>query len=174
MAERSVARLSALWDRIDRITARPDDELLTRNASVSGWSVAEQLFHIGLANGLCFENALSLARRQGMRIKPFESVHPEALPMLERGTIPRGSATAPRFVRPPESDIDINVLRDVLAQERESLNQVSDRIDEVVSAPNVIKHQILGDFNAVEWLRFAHVHTVHHLLIVRDSLAALP
>lgn len=178
-AERSVRRLTFLWHRIDAAAALSDAELLTRVESVSAWCIGQQLFHIALANELCFDNALALARREGMRIKPFEAIHPAARPVLARGTIRRGSAQAPRFVRPPEggadpeSYVDIAVLREILGQGRRTLDEVSERMDAIVSAPDCIPHQLLGDFDAVEWLRFAHVHTVHHLAIVRDLQRAL-
>lgn len=92
--------------------------------------------------------------------------------MLGRGTIPRGSAEAPRFVRPPE-DVDVGVLREVLAQGRAALDEVRAELDAVAAAPRCIRHQVLGDFDAAEWLRFARVHTVHHLTLARDVERAL-
>ena len=42
----------------------------------------------------------------------------------------------------------------------------------IVASELKIPHQLLGPLDAPEWLRFARVHTEHHLAIVDELLSA--
>lgn len=158
------ARYPALeaWLALGELLAEPRPE-------ISGWSPAQHLFHVFIANELSLRNALSLARGRGMLIKAFESVGPYTEAVLGGRSIPRGVARAPRFVAPPER-VDLAFLKTLCAGNRADLARARDEVDAIVAAPLCVPHQLLGDLDARQWLRFADVHTAHHAAIVAEIL----
>ncbi|MEZ6021316.1 MAG: hypothetical protein R3F17_14855 [Planctomycetota bacterium] len=79
---------------------RVGEHLNHRVESVSGWSVAQHLFHVVLATDLGLANVLALVRGKGILIRPEGALAPEAQAVLEAQTVPRGSTQAPRMVVP--------------------------------------------------------------------------
>lgn len=165
--ERSLARLDALVARVEELVQLAEPVLFRAHPAISGWTLAQHLFHVSLANELSLKNALALADRRGALIRPCGALAPEAADVLRRGRIPRGVAQAPRFVRPPPN-LTCAALRDFAAASRRALELVRPRVSELASAPGCIPHQILGDLDACGWLRFARLHTAHHLRILRE------
>ena len=165
--ERSLERLAAQFERLASYLKRSEDELFAANSRISSWSRGEHLFHIALANQLSLGNALALARGKGMLIRPFGQIHEEAEALLRRGRIPRGRAEAPRFVRPPRAP-RLDMLRENFEQSRAALLEARANTDAIRHAPDCIPHQLLGDLSATQWLRFARIHTAHHLVTIRE------
>ncbi len=165
--ERSLARLDAALARVERLVLLPERVLFRAHPAVSGWTLAQHLFHVSLANELSLKNALALADRSGALIRPCGAPRPEAEDVLRRGRIPRGVAQAPRFVRPPPN-LTVATLRDFAAASRRASELVRPRVHELAAAPGCIPHQLLGDLDACTWLRFARLHTAHHLRILRE------
>ncbi|HED66328.1 MAG TPA: DinB family protein [Planctomycetes bacterium] len=154
-----------------RLTAPPED-LLALAPTVSGWSPAQHLFHLVLACDLSFRNVSSLVRERGRLIRDPEERHAEGLGYLSAGKLPRGRAEAPRFVRPPER-IDFELLAELHREACEACAEFARDPAAVDRAPKAIPHQLLGDLSASEWLRFAEVHTAHHLAILDEVRAEL-
>lgn len=168
-AARQLDRLAAQYSRLERYANAPDDVLVVVQDERSAWSPAQHLFHVLLANELSLKNAASLIARKGMLIRPFEALAPGAAEVLARGRIQRGTAEAPRFVR-PRGTVDLGFVRELVGSTREQLEQLDpDAVDE---APSCVPHQVLGDLSASQWVRFARMHTAHHVAIVREMLAA--
>jgi len=165
--------LGAALDEVAALLERASGDLATRRPEVSGWSPAEHAFHVTLAAELCLKNLHSLVAGQGLLVRPLGKRLPEALALLRESEFPRGQAQAPRFVRPP-SRVDLDVLRGLLAEVRAAYVALSEHVAGLAELPLGVPHQVLGDLNAVEWLRFARVHTRHHLAIVDDLLAYSP
>ena len=159
---RSLRRLQA---RLEAWLQRTDDELFEVCADASGWSPGQHVFHVALANEFSLENVLSLLRQTGaLRTEEAEPVA-EAEAILQRGRLPRGTQ-APRFVTPPRRLQRENLI-DVLGGSRENLEAVGERLGELETTPMAIPHQALGPLTAPRWLRFARVHTIHHLELLR-------
>ncbi|MFT5292087.1 MAG: hypothetical protein ACI8QS_002922 [Planctomycetota bacterium] len=169
LAERHIDRLGAQYGRLARYAALPEERLIRVHPKSSNWSPAQHLFHVLLANEMSLKNAESLVARKGMLIRPFGSLSPGAEAIIARGRIPRGAAESPRFVR-PRDQVDLSFVRDLV---KSTLAQIK-ALDAgaVEDAPDCVPHQILGDLSAAQWLRFARMHTAHHLVIVRELLAA--
>jgi len=150
--------------------ALPAEELSVRRAERSAWSPAQQLFHLTLANELSLKNVSSLLARKGLLIRPLEDLHPKAAAVLRRGRFPAG-AQAPRFVRAPDR-VDLDLLRTIAADVRRSLAGLMGRGEAIAAAPDGVPHQLIGVLSAAQWVRFARMHSAHHLRIARGLLRA--
>jgi hypothetical protein len=163
--ERQLARLG------ERL-ALPPETLLAEAPEVSGWSTAAHVFHAVLACDLSLGNAAALARDAGKLVRGPQERRDEAQVILRAGSIPRGEAEAPRFVTPP-ARIDLDLARQLLEEVEGKRAGLAADLDALRAAPRTIPHQLLGDLTGPEWVRFARVHTDHHLVIVDEVLAAL-
>ena len=166
------ANLEALESSLGEVAALTDldPETFLARTEVSGWSAAEHAFHLILACDLSFRNARSLALDKGRLVREPEDRNDEALAILAEGVIPRGEAEAPRFVQPPPR-IDLELLATLTAEVREARTALAQDLAAVEAAPRAVPHQVLGDLTAPEWVRFARIHTAHHLTILREVLA---
>ncbi len=144
---------------------------LVRVPSISGWSVAEHFYHLCLATDLALRNVQSLVREKGRLITEEGGPNELAEEVLSLGTFPRGKSQAPRMVQPPEQ-IDPALLLQELGLLQESVVRTRAILGQVTAAPNRIPHQRLGNLDAGQWLRFAHLHAAHHLEIIRDLVQA--
>jgi len=165
------ALLHELHDEIDRWLARPREELLGAAPSVSGWNSEQHIAHVSLANELITRNLKSLIRGSGPLVLASGEPVPGALEILLSGTVPRGQAQAPRMVRPPDV-VERAYLVEWLAENRRGFAEAEAQLDALEHATCRIPHQVLGPLSAVQWVRFAAIHTRHHLAIARDVLAA--
>ena len=165
-----LAVLASQLRRVEALLELPAAQLLEPLEDVSGWSIGEHAYHLVLACDLSLRNVASLVKDEGMLVREPVDRKDEALAILAAG-IPRGAAEAPRFVRPP-ARLDLGLLRELLAQVGAVRDDLAARVDEVLAAPRCVPHQLLGDLTASEWVRFARVHTDHHLAIVDDIVAA--
>ena len=169
--ERDLAGLAWGLARVRRLLAMQESELMQPTPGISEWCIGKQLNHVILANDLLVRNAATVIKGKGMLLREPTNRDPEGLAILERGRFPRGQAEAPRFVRPPK-DVDVRLCLQLLGEVEDELRHVADNRQALLSETRVVPHQSLGDLTGPEWIRFAHGHTVHHLLIVRDQLAA--
>jgi hypothetical protein len=162
---RDLAGLERSTRRVARALELAPGRLLAVQPRRSGWSPAQHLFHLSLANELSLKNAESLVAEKGLLIRPRGALSPEVVAVLRRGRLPRG-AEAPRFVRPP-AVVDLDLVREVALGVRQALDRLGPATERIAAAPHGIPHQILGVLSAGEWVRFARMHTAHHLAIVR-------
>lgn len=169
--------LDAQLSQVAEALARPKERLTQAVEAISGWSQAQHIDHLTLAMDLNFRAVRQLilgSEAETSLPEPSEPVplHPMAERMFRSGKIPRGAAEAPERVVPQEtSEIHIVQARvKELAQEARSLRVLSAQLLEL---PGAIPHPILGPFSANDWVRFASVHTAHHLSIVDEIEAAL-
>ena len=148
-------------------SARPELERVRPERS--GWSPLQHLAHVTLANERVLANLSALVAGSGLLIVRGGEPHPMARGLLAAGKLPRGEAQAPRMVRPPE-----RVDRAMLAQWLAEGEAAVQALDPARLVPGELKipHQLLGPLDAPEWLRFARVHSEHHLAIVDELLSA--
>ena len=161
---RDLAGLERLTRRVESALELLPERLLAVRPG-SGWSPGQHLFHLSLANELSLKNAASLASGKGLLIRPRVALAPEVASILRRGRLPRG-AEAPRFVRPPPG-VDLGLVREIASGVRVELARLGTEPARLADAPDGIPHQILGVLSAPEWVRFARMHTAHHLRILR-------
>jgi len=156
---------------IERMLEIAPEELARTATWVSGWSAEEHLAHLALANELVCRNVRSLIKGQGLLVVDEGEPPPEALAVLAAGRFPRGAAQAPRMVRPPDP-VQREFLVEWLQENRAEFEELAGRCDEIEAATKCVPHQILGPLSASRWVRFAAMHTRHHLDIAREVLAA--
>lgn len=169
--EPEFAALRACLFDIDGLLARPANDLQRIVPSVSGWSVEQQLAHVALANELVARNLASIAKGVGPLLVPTGEPPPEALAVLVAGKFPRGQAQAPRMVVPPR-EVERAYLLDWLAGNRRDFAALEGKIAELGASTLRVPHQLLGPLSASQWVRFAAVHTRHHIEIAHEILAA--
>jgi hypothetical protein len=138
--------------------------------AVSGWSALHHIAHLALANELVLRNVHSLQLGAGMLVQRGGEPVPGALALLAAGAIPRGQAQSPRIVRPPQH-VDRALLRGWLDDARAGFDALAPAT--IAATEFKVPHQILGPLDAPQWLRFAAVHTQHHLGIAREVLTAV-
>ena len=80
------------------------------------------------------------------------------------GYIPRGRATSPASVTPPDT-IQTSDIVSQLLEAREKMMQI-----ESLDKNSNFKHPVFGQLNRKQSQRFLEVHTKHHLKIIRDIL----
>jgi hypothetical protein len=166
-ADRDLRHFARGQRHVESLLELPDERLLAKNEAVSGWSAAEHLFHVSLANELSLRNVDSLLNQKSRFICPLEPLVPRAVEALRTGRFPPGTQS-PRFVQPP-ARIDMAFTRELAGDVRTALEALLER-DGFEAAPNGIPHQILGVLSAPQWVRFVRMHTVHHLRIARAVL----
>ena len=152
--------LRAQLERIATLAAGP----LPSAPGVSAWSAAQHLDHV-----------LRVGTGMLKRIaKPSE----EAMPPLDwrgrlvltLGWIPRGKGKS------PDALVGQEVTSDALAASHrrcaEALQIVADRPVLLAARAPVMRHPYFGGLTAAQTVRFARIHTDHHLKIVGEILAA--
>ncbi len=167
--ELDLPRLKRLCTVVDMWALQHGDAIRRPEPSVSAWSAEQHLAHLTLANELVVRNLKSLAKESGALVVREAAQSAIALDLLASGRLPRGQAQSPRMVRPPEV-IDRNLMLLWIA---ELLCELDDLDPSTLPHGRVfVPHQILGPLDGPQWLRFAVVHTRHHMVIAREALAA--
>ncbi|MDA8017856.1 MAG: DinB family protein [Thermoanaerobaculia bacterium] len=137
--------------------------LSKRDDAISRWSVGEQLEHIAKVDGKIFEAI------EALLADPSEGTGTPvrlARVLLLLGRFPRGRGKSPKAL--VATGIDLGQVRSMLEQRRDSWRVFGPRLPEVVASRARAPHPSLGDFNALQWLRFAQIHIRHHRLIIDD------
>ncbi|MHC5009854.1 MAG: DinB family protein [Planctomycetota bacterium] len=168
MNEAADARaLGAALNRLSEILHRPEERLYLRVPAVSAWSPAQQVEHILLALDGILGFIRTLQTGGDEKIQPQGSPRLAGRVVLWTGWIPRGRAEAPDFVVP-----ELQPPRPML---RENLASVLEKSCQTLGHPAALQgirgtwpHPLLGNFSASQWLRFARIHTEHHLSIIDD------
>ena len=166
-----LAHLREDYLAIERLLARDPEELERKAQHVSGWSAVQHLAHLCLANELVVRNVKSLLKGFGPLVQDATEPAPEALAVLQSGRFPRGAAQSPRMVRPPEV-VQREFLVQWVAEGQVEFAALAEQDAAILRAQLCIAHQVLGPLNAARWVRFAAMHTRHHLDIAREVLAA--
>jgi hypothetical protein len=158
------AALEQHYADIDRLLERPAAESSVVRPEISAWSVEHHLAHIALANELVARNLRSLIKGSGPFVVESGDPPPGALEVLISGRLPRGKVQAPRMVQPPEV-VQREYLVEWLAGNRGDFAALTQRVPDLRAATQRVPHQLLGPLSASQWLRFAAIHTHHHLEI---------
>ena len=140
----------------------PADALFQLRPEISGWSIAEQLYHITLANASIPKliERMKAGKLGNEEDKPF----PERIAIIQEGIIP-GGRQAPERVVPP-SDLDAELLNRDYNRMWKATQRLEPLLDELHAIPNRFPHMFFGPLSAIEWVRFMEIHTRHHMKIV--------
>lgn len=161
------AELARSLVRLREIEALPAGISEARRPEISGWCALEHVSHVALANELIVRNLETLSANSGMLLLSEGEPSAEALAVLLSGQIPRGRAQSPRMVRPP-AKIDRALLSEWLHTAERGFAKFAQQSALLAAAPGRVPHQLLGPLSATLWVRFANVHTRHHLAIAEE------
>lgn len=130
-------------------------------ASVSAWSVGQQIEHCGKAMvGICD------AVIDSTPPMPQPAFSLQRFILLTTGWIPRGRAKAPDSVLPSENST-LEHLEALLDRSVQRIEQV-----EALTDSAWFDHPILGPMSRKTTLKFLRIHNHHHLKLIRDILKA--
>jgi hypothetical protein len=142
------------------------DAAATPVPSVSAWSPLQHLEHVALSNRAMARAVRAIESGQGERgVAPV----PMGALILRVGRIPRGrarhvDAAAPRSRPEPDE------VRLLLEEGRAAFEVFAPQMEDLAEREETVSHFSLGAFRALEWIRFADVHSRHHMRIARRIL----
>lgn len=162
---RSFDRILTQHDRIAELLAGDETALLSRQPARSGWSPAEHLEHLVVVDDYLARETLAALEKP-----PTTSGSPTLAgrAVLLLGWIPRGKGEAPKEVFPTGADLP--GIRQQAAEARARIESLRPHLDAIARSPARQAHPSLGTFTLAQWLRFALVHDLHHLKIVRELM----
>lgn len=141
----------------------PEDKLFEVKSDVSGWSIAYHLHHMAKAHGPL---PSLIERMQSGRLgEEGLEQHPESLAIIHHGEIPKGWKS-PEITTPPDDLSHALVLKD-FRRMATATQRLEEKLDELEQIPRLFPHFYFGPLNALEWLRFMRLHTLHHLGIIK-------
>lgn len=167
-----LAALADLQREIDPWLAGMGARAAQVEPAISRWSIEQHLYHAALSADLALANVRALLAGTSARIVRDGGPNEVAQRVLGEGGYPRGQSQAPRAVWPPDHP-DRALLEAELARAHASTTDLAEHAREIAASPGRIPHRQLGELTAAEWLRFARLHTAHHLAIARDLARAL-
>lgn len=133
---------------------------------ITGWSRDQHLDHVLRVLRNILKAVALLVTGDDPRILDDGEPTAAGRRILASGTIPRGRADAPETTLPAEPGLtDLQTLFDDVAARHERLVP---HLPALPSLPGRLPHPVLGPFSATQWMRFAKIHTRHHLAIVDD------
>ena len=139
--------------------------------AVSGWSIAQHMYHVVLATDLGLGNVLSLVRKKGMLVREDGELGEYARSILTASQTERGTTQAPRMVQ-PGATVEIGQIENEFGNLETSLALLREPPVPIEGCPGWINHQVLDTLNASHWMRFCRLHAEHHLAIMRDIKTA--
>lgn len=128
-------------------------------ASVSAWSVGQQIEHCGKAMVDICDAVMDSSPPM-----PRPAFSLQRFILLATGWIPRGRAKAPASVLPSEHPTTEQLAK--------ILDLSSQRVEQVQTLPDSawFGHPILGPMSRNTTLKFLRIHNHHHLKLIRDIL----
>jgi hypothetical protein len=157
--------MAGLQRELQALLELPDGELLAVAPAVSGWAPAQHVHHVATANR-AFAGILS-AIAAGKAEQAEGEPNRMGKIVLKRGKMPRGQAQVPDAI--PRSDqAGRPEAAEALAKSAKRFAALAQSLEALAASPGRMEHAYLGSFGAEEWLRFATIHTRHHLEIIED------
>lgn len=160
--------LGEAYDAFTDVLAAPDHLLFPTQQAVSGWSAAQHMYHILVANGMMLKG-IRLICRGHRQVLQEGSLNEAGRYVMTRG-MPRGRAQAPSFTVPPE-DLSRSDLLKVFTRSHATYDASQELLPAIPEAHGYLSHVYLGELNAPQWLRLARLHSEHHLRIIDDIIA---
>ncbi len=149
------------------VAGKSDIELLCPPAD-GGWSAAEVLDHIGVAERSLVKALTKHEKGEPTRVPKYAWLY--RLPIAPAFWKIR--FRAPRLVRPrPRSEINPAEVLEGLKTSRAALLAIAERMGDESFARMVFPHFLLGRFTGVTWFRFIGKHEARHLAQLRRVLA---
>ena len=168
VVEEELAQLAAAFDALESALRGGAGGAAVKRPTGSQWTIEQHVYHVALSASLALENVTALLDGQSVRIQMRGGPNETAQALFREGGYPRGQSQAPRTVWPPDRP-DAGLLDQELRRNNEALSSLTKRSQEIAQLPGRIRHRQLGELCAAEWLRFAQLHSAHHLAIIRSE-----
>lgn len=175
-----MSRLAARWiehahrgmiDELDASIAlsREPSKCACQMQNVSAWAVRQHLEHLLLSDTAIvgWLNQVSLGEA--------DSAGPGGPALaghfvLWFQMIPRGKGRAPDFTMP--TNTDLARIQEGLGSMHKAVEGLKEALPALAQSSCTRRHHVLGFFTPAKWLRFAHIHHMHHRKIIDDILAS--
>lgn len=161
---------AGLLDELDSCIPLAGDHAVvaTGKPSVSAWTVQQHLEHLWRVDRLIL-GWLAAVRDGQVETDGHGATVPGTVVMwLQR--IPRGRGTAPDPTKP--SGTTPEDIVEGFRGARNSAQRLAPSLDRLAADPTTRRHHLLGCFTPPQWMRFAHIHHVHHRRLIEDILRA--
>ena len=155
-----LSRLQEQVAELRRLSALPDAQLFA-TGDASQWSPCEHVDHSVKVMSSVITRLLDLNAERG---RPFNFI---GRLILLFGWIPRGRGRAPTRLR------GARATREELSAALDALAAQLSRLETAHLEPNrgpIVPHPVFGGLTPPQAVRFAAIHTKHHLKIVSDLL----
>lgn len=170
---RDIEKLTQLHTDTRRLLELPEATIQGKVPSISAWPPLVHLHHVALVNEIALAKIEEiLAEGNPSSTGSRGGLHPLGwLCIRILGFIPRGRGRAPGVVIPPPGSTREAALCAIRARIAQTARLAS-LTQEIWEAHGRRKHFVFGYLCASDWLRFAIIHTRHHLRIVQDIFHA--
>jgi len=140
-----------------------------RQPDLSGWSVGEHVDHLLTAARLNLMAIRSIPGGRGH--DPDQGMNRKGRLVLTAGRIPAGTAQAPSYVLPraDRTQEQLERLRSRVHRDWSSA-EFERELESIHDSGQVLPHFAVGELSARQWLRFALVHSRHHITIAESLL----
>ncbi len=165
--DRDLARLIDRFEEVEHVVRWPEERLYLRLENVSGWSPAQHVDHVVRALALILDSVDQLRDGTNRDIVLGGVPNVAGFAVLTTGWIPRGRGEAPAAVLPEPSPVR-HQLREAVYEVVQRARRLAPHATGLRATVGTLPHPILGPMRATHWLRFADIHTRHHMAIVAD------
>lgn len=165
--DRDLARLIDRFAEVEHVVRWPDERLYLRLEHVSAWSPAQHVDHVVRALGIILDAVDRLRDGTSTDIELGGVPNLAGFAVLTTGWIPRGRGDAPPAALPEPSPVR-HRLRESVYEVAQRTRRLEPHAAGLRATVGTLPHPVLGPMRAAHWLRFADVHTRHHLAIVAD------
>lgn len=165
--DRDLARLIDRFDEVEHVVRWPEERLYLRLETVSGWSPAQHVDHVVKALALILDAVDRLREGTSTDIVLGGVPNLAGFAVLTTGWIPRGRGNAPTDVLPEPTPVR-HRLREAVYEAVRRARDLAPHAGGLETTVGTLPHPILGPMRAAHWLRFADIHTRHHMAIVAD------
>lgn len=143
----------------------PEAKLYASAPHVSGWTTAQQIHHATMVNNQILGRLVALC--EGDTLPEEGRVSMVGRLVLAVGRFPRGRSRSPRSFIPAERP-GREQLEAILQETGTNAQALEAHLDRIHALRGRFKHPVFGYLDALQWLRFARIHALHHLAIIRD------
>ena len=164
---RNYRQLLHAYDEVEDLLAAPEDLLYASVPKASGWTPAQHLHHVTAINEQVFDWLLRTARSGEAAPEVEGRLSAAGRVLLTVGRLPRGRARSPQRFTPPDQ-VSRQVLEERARRTHAQLRELEAHLEALRRSDARLPHPVFGALTAPQWVRFAGVHSRHHLLIVRD------
>jgi len=135
---------------------------------ISGWTIQQHLEHLWRSDRMIVDWLGRVG--EGSVTTDGSGFTVPGLAVIWLGRIPRGRGRAPEVTRP--AGTTPTEVAEGFEALRLHVERLGDVLDRIAGSSTTRRHPALGCYTAAQWLRFAHIHHLHHRSIIEDIRAA--